>query len=446
MVTSLGTVAHAGTPTGNSNPQDLTALGGSLFFSAKDGEGDRELWTSNGTPAGTHLVKDIDPAGKSRPWDLTAMDGMLYFTAQLGDVRGLWKSDGTEQGTDAVATIPGVDPYVTTLTAVGDTLFFLVYQRDTDDHELWKTDGSQSGTQLVQPLPSGQYDDFEAVGSTLYFLRSIHDSQSSEDSITQLWRSDGTAAGTVFVEAFPNAPFAQLARVGTRLFLLKGVGTTGHFPPPAAFWKSNGTSAGTRLVRDLVPEQTDYAYDIVDAQGIAYLHASNGLWKSDGSHAGTVRLSDVDVSYQHRKMHVGGNVFFVVRTGQLTTELWKSNGTNGGTRHVSDAAPFRCLTEPFEPCDAGYHFWREAGLAGVYYFASDAGTKGIELWRSDGTSAGTRRLKDIRLGSQGSEPSELTKAGSKLYFIANDGTHGRELWVSDGTRGGTRMVLDINDS
>ena len=49
-------------------PSNLTNVNGTLFFAAQDGEHGRELWKSDGTAAGTMLVKDIDPGGgRARP-------------------------------------------------------------------------------------------------------------------------------------------------------------------------------------------------------------------------------------------------------------------------------------------------------------------------------------------------------------------------------------------
>jgi ELWxxDGT repeat protein len=74
---------------------------------AEDGVHGDELWMSNGTEAGTVLVKDIKPgAGDSNPWELTDVGGTLFFVADDG-LHGneLWKSDGTKAGTVLVKDI-----------------------------------------------------------------------------------------------------------------------------------------------------------------------------------------------------------------------------------------------------------------------------------------------------------------------------------------------------
>ena len=63
-------------------PNYLTAVGSTLFFSASDGTNGTELWKSDGTPAGTVLVKDINPGtAGSTPTYLINVGGTLYFAA-----------------------------------------------------------------------------------------------------------------------------------------------------------------------------------------------------------------------------------------------------------------------------------------------------------------------------------------------------------------------------
>src|SRR5262249_54185657 len=74
-----------------------------------------ELWKSDGTAAGTVMVKDIIPGGAgSNPggaygYIFTNVNGTLYFSADDGaHGQELWKSDGTAAGTVLVADInPG---------------------------------------------------------------------------------------------------------------------------------------------------------------------------------------------------------------------------------------------------------------------------------------------------------------------------------------------------
>ncbi|MEZ5965854.1 MAG: hypothetical protein R3F56_18610 [Planctomycetota bacterium] len=103
----------------------------------------------------------------------------------------------------------------------------------------------------------------------------------------------------------------------------------------------------------------------------------------------------------------------------------------------------RDLKLPPGTTDAGLDVQAGVAVGGVAYFAA-TDRFGQELWRSDGTLAGTRRVKDIRVGNLGADIRDLTAVGNRVYFSAFSDGYGRELWVSDGTPAGTRLVLDID--
>src|SRR5262249_47209633 len=148
-----------------SNPSDLTAIGSTLFFTANDGTTGRELWKSDGTAAGTMLVKDIHPRS-SRPdaGHLTAPGHLPPFEAGDGatglEVRN---SNGTATGTALVKDInPGgkgilgdTPYYYGPPIQVAGGLAYVVADDGTSGHELWVTDGTAAGTMQVADLNPG---------------------------------------------------------------------------------------------------------------------------------------------------------------------------------------------------------------------------------------------------------------------------------------------------
>ena len=177
-------------------------MGNTLFFTANDGKTGRELWKSDGTSKGTTRVKDIltgFSAGSplsSEPQELTAVGNTLFFTVNDGITgRELWKSDGTSKGTTLVANIanpvvngtsyPGDSSNPSGLTAVGNTLFFTADGGDKGVG-LWKSDGTAAGTVFVSELVPSSSKELTAVGRTLFFP------QSNDDKGLELWALDVT--------------------------------------------------------------------------------------------------------------------------------------------------------------------------------------------------------------------------------------------------------------
>jgi len=77
----------------------------------------------------------------------------------------------------------------------------------------------------------------------------------------------------------------------------------------------------------------------------------------------------------------------------------------------------------------------------LYFAAEGSDGKGRELWVYNGTSAPSL-VKDIRPGSDSSNPEYLTVFKNKLYFKANGGDgKGYELWVYNGTN--AKLVVDL---
>ena len=139
----------------------IVSLGDVVYFAANDGAHGRELWSSDGTGPGTHLVQDIFP-GSDGSWvgygsGLTVAGQTVYFAANDG-IHGyeLWASDATVPGARLVADIwPGAGwSGLADFAAMGDTLFFAA-DDSVHGRELWRSDGSDAGSRLVKDVRPG---------------------------------------------------------------------------------------------------------------------------------------------------------------------------------------------------------------------------------------------------------------------------------------------------
>src|SRR5262249_7430015 len=145
------------------------------------------------------------------------------------------------------------------------------------------------------------------------------------------------------------------------------------------------------------------------------------LWKSNGTSSGTLLVKDINPgfgdSYAVFLTNVSGTLFFRANDGSHGYELWKSKGSDTNTTLVNDIRP---------GSDSSYprHL---TNVSGTLFFSANHGSYGVELWQSNGTSSGTV-LVEINTSSDGSSPSSLTNVSGHLFFSANDGTYGTELW------------------
>src|SRR5262245_22674527 len=262
--------------------------------------------------------------------------------------------------------------------------------------------------------------------------------------------------------ATPHAAEAQLARrvkdINTTSFAAASfpsnpvqIGNITYFGADdgidgAELWRTDGTPAGTWLVKDIRPGRPpSNAGPFIRLNGSVIFLATDEtrgreLFRSNGTADGTVLLKLLPAWQTPSSLTASGNfVFFVATDGVNGSELWRTDGTAAGTVMVKDIRP-----GPASGIDVSAGFSPSlSDINGTLYFMADDGATGMELWKSDGSAAGTVRVKDINPGAASSMPTAMLALNGMVFFRAIDGVNGSELWRTDGTEGGTVMVKDI---
>lgn len=391
-----------------SNSDMFVPVGDEVFFVARSG--DPSLWKTDGTQAGTTLVKEFSAPFAST---MLALNDVFYFV--VGD--SLMKSDGTSAGTVELATHDRPQIHA----ATSEHVYFST-GGGTEEGALWRTDGTAEGTiQLRENVKS--VDGLAFEDSFVY----------EPNESTELWQSDGTAEGTRLMRDLGDVPAVLMASANGHVL----IGKKRPASPPINLPAFGVAPIATELVsynpttdeeQILATDLTWYSRLEVTSLGeLAYFRNGGAIWQTDGTTEGTFALPE---GVDPRRVSINGKQFFVDEAG---LNVSSGQPDAGRTLPINTGQTMDSMRNPL--------FVRAPEFQEVGDTILFTGNQG--LWETDGTERGTSQVmawdSPVTLAASPFHDQALLLVSESLGSF--DFPMGKsELWASDGTADGTVRI------
>lgn len=393
-------------------PISSAVLANELYFVADNGE--RELWKSDGTTAGTVQVANLFGDESANPQVLAATDSHVFFQSRQNQ---LWSTDGSKAGTRFIESgFEASDSF----DVLGQNFVFASWG------DLLISDGTETGTVSLVSAPTG--DDFSSItvlGDQFFFTETLY-----EEGKTQhwLWASDGTTEATSVISQLPDdVDLQSFTASGDNLYFVAGVQRD-------ELWRANLAGDSHALLREGVPIPNLFEIggnlSFFEDAGSVY-GGRRSLWQTDGTNSGTSLIHDMGATYPDHFTIVGDELFYTVGD-----TLWRTDGSASGTRQQL-AGINSTLAFP-------------TAANGDFYFSMANEEMGKELWRIHGDQV---IQLDLREGAAGSYPAVLGGIGEQTVlwvgahevWLDEDENPRGGLWVTDGVSTGTAVFEQADD-
>lgn len=335
---------------------------------------------------------------------MSLVSGYVYFPAinNLTKKTGLWRSNGTAEGTEEVPLCSGATCYAEPrkFQTSANKLFFIATAAD-GKHALWTINKQNKAVMFQAASPeinSGER------------LKPYRDGVVLQTQ-TELWYADGTEEGSYAIKQPLNNIVQAVASDGDNML----IATTDLFVIP-----QHGKGAGKKVEMGLLSEPKNFTV-LKDKIFFTVTLNYNGqrvhdkLMQLDGTNKPIeVYAFENATFFDHKIMGSKGNKLLLLRykydlisPAVPVAELWVSDGTKAGTAKISDAG-------------VPYPLWEKNSWAFVsddLYFSGYSELTGLELWRSDGTAPGTVLSKDLGFGLPKAHVGQMVTDGSSVFHL-----------------------------
>ena len=372
----LRDINPAGDAFGSTGPPDFTSFDGYVWFAADDGTGP-EVWRTDGTAAGTEIAFELTGrVATAPPGAFTVSGGRMYFAAE-GSLWVLDAADATpmllaDSGTIKAAYADGVLLYTQLDPAIG----FELYYSDGGAPQLVHDVAAGSSSSSIGTVSTFGTDAWFEASSGLWHWDGVGDAQLVDDVDPAILAAGPggayllfTFSGTALVRYQPDgtsttlastgggvAPFGPVVPLPAEGLVLFTASDTDH---GREVWVTDGTTAGTDLLVDLRPGTGDgyLAYtgnDLSPVGGAVYFGGDDGVhgtevWSTDGTAAGTQRLTDVNAASGSDPIGysaAGDGVFFWARDGSTGYEPYLTSGAGGANDQATVTITVEAAEQP----------------------------------------------------------------------------------------------------
>lgn len=403
-----------------------------LFFIANDGSKER-LWRSNGTKAGTYYIENIQTPWSFESKLLCSMGGYIYFAGSQiisYDHRGteLYKTDGTTAGTSLVKDIaPGLlHSAPNSLTSFDNILYFSASD-NINGEELWRSDGTPEGTYMVKDILPGKGSSIPESKTRFFrFKNTVFFSATDNNSKIELWATNSNTdstykvsvnSGNLLTFEFP----ADFLEVEEKLYFTTAYKNT-YDTYVKKLWCYNSLTNTFSSISNISFYHNKYLTLI---KNYIYIHGNNNSLYKVNTKTQAVslvksNLSVIDLQYSsgqpiaYINTVLNDKYFFCGSdVGSSNYELWAADST--GAYMVYNIAKGKKNSD-YKSSLPRYI----TPIGGKLFFYAADNTSGVELWVSDGQINGeTKMVKNLYTETdESSYPSNLLKVNNKLFFRA----------------------------
>lgn len=410
----------------------MVELNGRLYFAAQNSYYNYELWSTDGTQAGTQLVKELNVSGGSGIGKLHRVGNKIVFAATEDSLNSwntpdydLYVSDGTTSGTSKLMELNESSNAFLETGRVATLQNKFIFCTAT---QVVATDGTPGGTLPLAAIAQyAQGFGYCEMNGHVYFVL-------VENGQPGVWKSDGTAAGTSLIKnlSTANIPLAyaeDMKAFDNKLYIVGAVSGQG-----SDLYSFDGTTGGLLQPLNLAPGSNAYPTELEVYGGRLWLLASNmtavNLYSMEpGDAAPAIVTTATDVDYATQLAFANNRVYYA----------------NSGMSAIHSVGVAQLQHTKLDLTDKRLPwFWNNGapfmlGLGNhIFFIAYDTLQQQQYFMSSDGTPSGTQSFAPV--GSNTLHPFnaliscgmadvfDFTVFGNKVVVPANFNDAGRELW------------------